>query len=64
MGFFVCGMMGHGSVTTTEVYSNMNRKRVSQDFQTIVSRYVKELESGNIDTDLMETIVVPMMYLT
>ena len=38
--------MGHSSVTTTEVYSNMNLKRVSQDFPTLVS---KTLQSINKD---------------
>ena len=33
--------MGHSSVTTN---SNMNLKRVSQDFPTIVARYVKGLK--------------------
>ena len=34
--------MGHSSVTATEVYSNMNLKRMSQDFPTIVSRYMNQ----------------------
>ena len=33
-------LMGHSSVTTTEVYSNMNLTRVAQDFPTIVKSYV------------------------
>ena len=56
--------MGHSSVTTTEVYSNMNLKRVSQDFSTIVSKYVNEVKIGKMDTDLMDTIALPMTYLT
>ena len=39
-------LMGHSSVTTTEVYSNMNLKRVSQDFPTIVSMYVNGMKIG------------------
>ena len=57
-------LMGHSSVTTTEVYSNMNLKRVSQDFPTIVSKYVNEVKIGKMDTDLMDTIVLPMTYVT
>ena len=35
-------MMGHASVTTTEVYSNMNLKRVVQDFPTLRSYFRSE----------------------
>ena len=52
-------LMGHSSVTTTEVYSNMNLKRVSQDFPTIVSRYVNKAKIGE-----SYTLVPPMTYLT
>ena len=57
-------LMGHSSVTTTEVYSNMNLKRVSQDFPTIVSRYVNEAKIGKKDTLLKDTIALPMTYVT
>jgi len=57
-------LMGHSSVTTTEVYSNMNLKRVSQDFPTIVSRYVNEAKIGKVDTDLVDTISLPMTYVS
>ena len=30
--------MGHASVTTTEVYSNMNLKRVAQDFPSLIDK--------------------------
>ena len=56
--------MGHSSVTTTEVYSNMNLKRVSQDFPTIVSMYVNEVKIGKKDTLLKDTIALPMTYVT
>ena len=57
-------LMGHSSVTTTEVYSNMNLKRVSQDFPTIVSRYVNEVKIGESYTKKSYTLVSPMTYLT
>jgi len=57
-------LMGHSSVTTTEVYSNMNLKRVSQDFPTIVSRYVNEAKIGESYTKKSYTLVPPMTYLT
>ena len=57
-------LMGHSSVTTTEVYSNMNLKRVSQDFPTIVSKYVNEVKIREMDTDLMDTVALPMTYLS
>ena len=43
-------LMGHKSVTTTEVYSDMNLKRVKDDFPTIVSRYVNQAKIGKWDT--------------
>ncbi len=43
-------LMGHASVTTTEVYSNMNLKRVAQDFPTLVTSYLKTIEFGSGDT--------------
>ena len=56
--------MGHSSVTTTEVYSNMNLKRVSQDFPTIVARYVNRTKIVNLDTKTLDTIALPMTYMT
>ena len=57
-------LMGHSSVTTTEVYSNMNLKRVAQDFPTIVSSYVNEAKIGKVDTKLVDTVALPMTYVT
>ena len=57
-------LMGHSSVTTTEVYSNMNLKRVSQDFPTIVSMHADEVKIGKKDTLLKDTIALPMTYVT
>ena len=48
-------MMGHSSVTTTEQYSNMNLKRVAQDFPTLVTSYAKTPKSGLEDTFLEDT---------
>ncbi len=56
-------LMGHSSVTTTEVYSNMNLKRVAQDFPTKVSSYVNEAKIGKVDTKLVDTVALPMTYV-
>ena len=48
-------MMGHSSVTTTEQYSNMNLKRVAQDFPTLVTSYAKIPKIGLEDTFLEDT---------
>jgi site-specific recombinase XerD len=57
-------LMGHSSVTTTEVYSNMNLKRVAQDFPTIVTSYVNDAKIGKEDTILEDTIGLPMVYVS
>ena len=57
-------LMGHSSVTTTEVYSNMNLKRVAQDFPTIVTSYVNETKIEQRYTDLRYTIALPNTYLS
>jgi len=57
-------LMGHSSVTTTEVYSNMNLKRVSQDFPTIVKSYVNEAKIGDSYTKKSYRLVPSMTYLT
>ena len=56
--------MGHSSVTTTEVYSGMNLKRVAQDFPTLVQNYVNNAKIGNGDTLLGDTIALPMTYVS
>ena len=56
--------MGHKSVTTTEVYCNMNLKRVAQDFPTIVSRYVNEAKIGKEDTKMEDIVALTMPYIT
>ena len=57
-------LMGHSSVTTTEVYSNMNLKRVAQDFPTIVTSYVNEAKIGNLYTNLLYTTPTPTTYVS
>ena len=56
--------MGHSSVTTTEVYSGMNLKRVAQDFPTLVQNYVNNAKIGKVDTDIVDTIALPMTYVS
>ena len=57
-------LMGNSSVTTTEVYSNMNLKRVSQDFPIIVSRYVNEAKIGKEDIVSEDILGLPIAYIT
>ena len=56
-------LMGHSSVTTTEWYSNMNLKRISQDFPTLVSKYPNTMKLGKRDTVLRDTSTVLGPYL-
>ena len=57
-------LMGHSSVTTTEVYSNMNLKRVAQDFPTIVTSYVNDAKIGESYTEKSYTMPMPMPYVS
>ena len=45
-------LMGHSSVTTTEVYSNMNLKRVAQHFPKLVDKSQYSTKIGECDMDL------------
>ncbi len=57
-------LMGHSSVITTEVYSNMNLKRVAQDFPTIVSSFINEEKNGKTNTLITNTTTLPMTYMS
>ena len=57
-------LIGHSSVTTTEVYSNMNLKRVPQDFPTIVSKYVSKAKIGKSYTKKSYKLGLPKVYIT
>ena len=48
-------LMGHSSVTTTEVYSEMNLKRISQDFPTITQSSINTAKIGKWDTQMWDT---------
>ena len=48
-------LMGHSSVTTTEVYSNMNLRRVRQDFPKLRIADSKDVKFGKKDTLLKDT---------
>ena len=56
-------LMGHSSVTTTEVYINMDLKRVKQDFPTIVSSYPESPKSLIRDTDFRDTKEIKTPFL-
>lgn len=57
-------LMGHSSVITTEVYSNMNLKRVAQDFPTLVSLFINEEKNGKTNTHITNTITLPVTYMS
>ena len=61
--YTVSKLLGHTSVKTTEVYANMNLKRVSQDFPTIVSKYVNDAKIGKLDTETLDTVALPLNYV-
>ena len=53
-------MMGHSSVTTTEVYAKMELKRLKRDFPTLVSKYTKLAKRDTLlrDTDERNYLVL------
>lgn len=53
-------MMGHSSVTTTEIYAEMELKRLSHDFPTL-SPFVPK--NGKVDTELVDTTTVISSFL-
>ena len=57
-------LMGHSSVTTTEVYSNMNLKRVAQDFPTLVSAYLDDGKNIKRDRKTRDIIGLPTRYIS
>jgi site-specific recombinase XerD len=56
-------LMGHSSVVTTERYSNMNLKRVRQDFPTIAQSFAKSSEYINPGHDLRDTLINPNVFI-
>ena len=56
-------MMGHSSVTTTEVYSRMNLKRVGQDFPTLLKNSQNSDKIGKVDTVLVDTAYIESKYI-
>ena len=53
-------MMGHSSVTTTEIYAKMELKRLSYDFPTLASIVPKY---GKVDTEIVDTRVENILFL-
>tara|TARA_B100000315_G_scaffold195274_1_gene186095 strand:- start:233 stop:694 length:462 start_codon:yes stop_codon:yes gene_type:complete len=53
-------MMGHSSVSTTEIYANMELKRLKHDFPTL-TYIVPKL--GKVDTQLVDTWVDNFMFV-
>ena len=56
-------LMGHSSVITTERYSNMNLKRVLQDFPTIAQSFAKSSDFINSGHDLRDTVMNSNMFI-
>ena len=62
--FRVKDELGHSSVTTTEVYSKKNQKRVAQDFPTLVSAYVDDGKNIKRDRKRRDIIGLPTRYVS
>ena len=50
--------MGHSKVTTTQIYSKFNTRRLEADFPTLVQSYHKTTKMGIVDTEMVDTKVV------
>jgi len=50
--------MGHSKVTTTQIYSKFNTRRLEADFPTLVQSYHKTTKMGIVDTEIVDTKVV------
>ncbi len=55
-------IMGHSSVTTTEVYANMNLKRVAQDFPLLAKQYQYSTKLSIRDTAFRDTVSMVSDY--
>lgn len=56
-------ILGHSSVTTTEVYANMNLKRVAQDFPSLSKRYSHSTKLSIRDTTFRDTRLTTGDYI-
>ena len=56
-------LMGHRSVTTTEVYSEMNLKRVSQDFPELSDKRNTQIKLGKGDIVLGDNIEYTPLFI-
>ena len=56
-------ILGHSSVTTTEVYANMNLKRVAQDFPSLSKRYSHSTKLSIRDTAFRDTRLTTGDYI-
>lgn len=50
--------MGHSKVTTTQIYSKFNTRRLEADFPTLVQSYHKTTKMDIVDTEMVDTKVV------
>ena len=50
--------MGHSKVTTTQIYSKFNTRRLEADFPTLVQSYHKTTKMGIVDMKMVDTKVV------
>ena len=56
-------ILGHSSVTTTEVYANMNLKRVAQDFPSLSKHYRNSTKLSIRDTTFRDTRLTTSDYI-
>ena len=53
--YYVMKAMGHSKITTTEIYSKFNMRRLETDFPSLAESYHKTVKFGKVDTNLVDT---------
>ena len=53
--YYVMKAMGHSKITTTEIYSKFNMRRLETDFPSLAESYHKTVKFGKVDTLLVDT---------
>ena len=54
--------MGHSSVTTTEVYAQMDLQRIEQDFPSLIKRFNENPQKDFRDTQTRDTQLNPLLF--
>lgn len=50
--------MNHCKVTTTQIYTKFNKRRLEFDFPALANSYQKQAKMGKVDTEMVDTKVV------